>query len=107
MLLADAGIYTARKIEDEWRVSASTITRPGRDASGEILDRMPVFLEHDVWDEYLSPDRLDDAGEENMIQLLTVESDRVAGTISGYDVDRKVNNTRTADPADPTLIEPI
>lgn len=35
-----------------------------------------------------------------MIQLLTVESDRVAGTIASYEVDRKVNNTRTADPTD-------
>lgn len=88
-------------------VSASIITRPARDASGEIHDRMPVFLESTVWDEYLAPDKLDDAGKQDMIQLLTVESDRVAGTITSYDVDRKVNNTRTADPTDPTLIEPV
>lgn len=54
-LLAAAGIYTARKVEDEWQVSASIITRPARDASGEIHDRMPVFLESTMWDEYLSP----------------------------------------------------
>ena len=106
-LLAAAGIYTARKVDDEWQVSASIITRPARDASGEIHDRMPVFLESTGWDEYLSPDKLDDAGKADMVQLLTVESDRVAGTITSYDVDRKVNNTRTADPADPTLIERV
>lgn len=39
------------------------------------------------------------------MQLLTDESDRVAGTITSYDIDPKVNNTRTADPTDPTLIE--
>lgn len=42
-------------------------------------------------------------GRLHKIQLLTVESDRVASN----DVDRKVNNTRTADPTDPTLIEPV
>lgn len=68
---------------------------------------MPAFLESDVWDEYLSPDERDDTGKADMIQLLTVESDRVAGMITSYDVDRKVNNTRTADPTDPTLIEPV
>lgn len=107
VLLAAAGIYTARKVDEEWEVSASIITRPARDASGEIHDRMPVFLERDVWDEYLSPDKLDEAGKLDMIQLLTVESDRVAGRIISYDVDRKVNNTHTADPTDPTLIEPV
>lgn len=107
VLLAAAGIYTARRVDEEWELSASIITRPARDASGEIHDRIPVFLEHDVWDEYLSPDKLGDAGKQDMVQLLTVEPDRVAGTITSYDVDRKVNNTRTADPTDPTLIEPI
>ena len=42
-----------------------------------------------------------------MIQLLNVESDRVAGTIASYDVDREVNNTRAADPTDPTLTESV
>lgn len=74
---------------------------------GEIHDRMPVFLESEVCDEYLSLEKVDDAAKADMVQLLTVESDRVAGTITSYDVDRKVNNTRTADPTDPTLIEPL
>jgi hypothetical protein len=43
---------------------------------------MPVFLEADMWDEDLSPDKLDDAGKQDMVQLLTAESDRVAGTIT-------------------------
>ena len=41
---------TVGKVEDEWQWSASIITRPARDASGEIHDRMPVFLESDVWE---------------------------------------------------------
>jgi len=42
-----------------------------------------------------------------MVDLLTTESDRIAATIEEYEVDRKVNNTRSADPADATRIEPI
>ena len=106
-LLAAAGIYTARKVDDEWEVSAAIITRPARDASGEVHDRMPVFLEPAAWDEFLTPDKLDAAGKEAMVQLLSDESDKVASTIQSYEVDRRVNNSRTADPADKTLIDPI
>jgi len=106
-LLAAAGIYTARKVDDEWEVSMSIITREAKDASGEIHDRMPVFLEPDVWDEYLAPVKLDDAGKADMVALLTGESEKVASSISSYEVDRKVNNSRTANPDDATLIEPL
>ena len=54
-MLAAAGIYTARKVGDEWEVSTSIITREARDASGEVHDRMPVFLDRDAWDDYLAP----------------------------------------------------
>ena len=106
-LLAAAGIYTARKVGDEWEVSTSIITREARDASGEVHDRMPVFLERDVWDDYLAPVKLDDAGKEEMVALLNAESEKVAATITNYEVDRRVNNSRTVDPEDPTLIEPL
>ena len=85
----------------------SIITREARDASGEIHDRMPVFLERDAWDEYLAPVKLDDDGKQQMVALLTAESEKVASTISNYEVDRRVNNSRTVDPGDPTLIEPL
>jgi putative SOS response-associated peptidase YedK len=106
-VLAAAGIFTARKVDEGWEVSAAIITRPARDASGEVHDRMPVFLERGVWDEYLEPGKLDEGGKERMLDLLTAESDRVASAIETYEVDRKVNSTSTVDPSDPTLIEPI
>ena len=106
-LLAAAGIYTARKVGEEWEVSTSIITREARDASGEVHDRMPVFLERDAWNEYLAPVKLDDAGKAEMLALMTAESERVAASISNYEVDRRVNNSRAVDPADPTLIEPL
>jgi hypothetical protein len=68
---------------------------------------MPVFLERDAWDEYLAPVKLDDDGKQQMVSLLTAESEKVASTISNYEVDRRVNNSRTVDPTDPALIEPL
>jgi len=106
-MLAAAGIYTARKVGDEWEVSTSIITREARDASGEVHDRMPVFLHRDVWDEYLDPEKLDEEGKRRMVALLDAESEKVASTIESHEVDRKVNNTRTVDPEDPSLIEPL
>jgi hypothetical protein len=67
---------------------------------------MPVFLEKDVWDQFLEPVKLDDAGKQDMVHLLTAESEKVAKTITSYEVDPKVNNSRTVDPDDPSLIEP-
>ena len=68
---------------------------------------MPVFLERDVEDDYLAPVKLDDSGKDEMVALLTAESEKVASTISNYEVDRRVNNSQAVDPTDATLIEPL
>jgi hypothetical protein len=39
-------------------------------------------------------------------QMLKKVSDEVASTITTYEVDRKLNNSRTVDRHDPGLIEP-
>jgi len=107
-ILAAAGIATARQIDGAWQVSTAIITREARDASGEIHDRMPVFLPDDVYDEWLTPVRLETPEQkEHMLELLRDVSGGVASKITTYEVDRKVNSTRSADPADPTLIEPL
>jgi putative SOS response-associated peptidase YedK len=106
-LLAAAGIYTARKVDDEWIVSTAIITREARDASGELHDRMPAFLEPEVFDRWLEPVAWDDAQKADAIGMLTEVSSEVAATITSYEVDRRVNNSRTIDPHDPTLIEPV
>lgn len=105
-LLTAAGIYTVRRVGEDWMLSTAIITRPARDASGTIHDRMPVFLGSDVWAEYLDPDKLGDAEKEHMLGLLTDESDRMAAAITTYEVDRKVNFVRSVDPSDVSLIEP-
>ena len=42
-----------------------------------------------------------------MVEFLHEASDRVAPTISEYEVDPRVNNQRRIDPQDPSLIEPL
>lgn len=42
-----------------------------------------------------------------MIELLSAESDRFAATITSHEIDPKLNNTPTVDPADRTLVEPM
>lgn len=106
-LLAAAGIYTLRKLGEEWQVSTAIITRQGIDASGEVHDRMPVFLTPDVFDRWLDPAKLDEGGKAETVDLLTDVSARVAATITTYEVDRRVNNSRAVDPMDASLIAPV
>lgn len=104
-ILAAAGLYAVRKEGDEWRVSFTIITREARDASGEVHDRMPVFLTPDVRDAWLSPDPL--TSSEEMLATLDRASVAVASTITAYPVDRRVNNARTVDRHDPGLLDPV
>ncbi|UOQ90958.1 SOS response-associated peptidase [Agromyces endophyticus] len=107
-VLAAAGISTARKLPDgEWQVSTSIITREARDASGEVHDRMPVYLPLDEIERYLDPAKLDAGGMQAMVDFLIEASDRVAPTITEYEVDPRINNHRAIDPGDPTLIDPL
>jgi len=106
-ILAAAGIYTARKVDNEWVISTAIITREAKDASGDVHDRMPVFLVPGVYDEWLNPAKLaTDDDREHVLSLLDVVSDQVASTITTYEVDRRVNNSRTVDPFDSTLLTP-
>ncbi|MGN6326575.1 SOS response-associated peptidase [Pseudolysinimonas sp.] len=106
-LLAAAGIAAVRKEGEEWVVSTAIVTREARDASGEVHDRMPVFLERDEWDGWLNPVVLDAGGMDEMLERIGASSERVARTITEYEVDRRVNNSRTADPEDAGLIAPV
>ncbi|MDP9028505.1 MAG: SOS response-associated peptidase [Actinomycetota bacterium] len=107
-VLAAAGIWTARQVAKDWELSTSIITREARDASGELHDRMPVFLEPGVFDRWLDTEKLtDDAQTADVLTMLDHVSGEVASTITTYEVDRKINNSRTVDPADVSLIAPV
>ncbi|TFB63483.1 SOS response-associated peptidase [Cryobacterium sp. Hz7] len=104
-VLAAAGLYAARQEDEVWKISFTIITRAARDASGEIHDRMPVFLTPDVWGQWLSPEKISD--KEEALSMLDRSSVAVAKTVTAYPVSGVVNNVRTLDSEDPRLIEPI
>jgi putative SOS response-associated peptidase YedK len=112
-LLAAAGLATARKVAspegaDEWVVSTAIITREARDASGEVHDRMPAFLEPAMYDRWLDSEKITgDSERDELLAMLEGVSTEVASTITAYEVDRRVNNSRTADPQDAGLIQPV
>ena len=104
-VLAAAGLYAARQDGDVWKITFTIITRAARDASGEIHDRMPVFLTPDVWDQWLCPEKITD--KEEALSMLDRSSIAIAKTVTAYPVARTVNNVRTLDSEDRRLIEPI
>jgi putative SOS response-associated peptidase YedK len=104
-LLAAAGVYAARKEGDEWKITFTIITREARDASGEIHERMPVFLVPEVWSQWLNPEKL--VTPDETLAMLDGSSLAVAQTMTSHPVDRKVNSVRTVDPQDATLVEPV
>jgi putative SOS response-associated peptidase YedK len=107
-ILAAAGLATARKVDGEWHVSTVIVTRAARDAAGAVHERMPAFLTRAAYDEWLSPGALASADDtQRMLALLDAASAEVAGEVVSYKVDRRVNNSRAIDPADPGLIAPL
>jgi putative SOS response-associated peptidase YedK len=107
-LLAAAGLVAVRKAGDEWEVSTAIITREARDASGEVHERMPAFLDPAMYDRWLDSEKVtDDARRDELLAMLDGVSAEVASTVTAHEVDRRVNNSRTADPQDAGLIEPV
>lgn len=107
--LAAAGLYAARNEGDEWKLTFTIATRQATDASGQVHDRMPVFLERETWSDWLNPAKTGgDATDPTTLQAIMDNSSlRVASTLRTHPVGRKLNNVRTADPYDRSLIEPL
>ncbi|MFC5273029.1 SOS response-associated peptidase [Brachybacterium sacelli] len=108
-LLHAAGLTAARKAEDgeSWDITFTIVTREARDAGGEVHDRMPVFLTDDALEEWLAPGKLEKDQKEPLLGLLEDVSTAIAGQLVTRPVDRQVNNVRTLDRSDPSLIEPL
>lgn len=107
--LAAAGLYAARKDGDTWKLTFTIATREASDASGQVHDRMPVFMQKETWADWLNPARPGTAGatEVKHLQSMMEESSlSVAATLRTHKVSRNVNNTRTVDRTDSALIEP-
>lgn len=103
-----AGLTTATRTADgEWDVSFTIITRAARDAAGDVHDRMPAFLDEELLPEWLAPGKLEASERERLHGALGDVSERIAGGLVTYPVDKRLNNTRTVDRSDPGLIAPL
>ncbi|MGP5292179.1 SOS response-associated peptidase [Brachybacterium tyrofermentans] len=108
-LLHAAGLTAARKAEDgkSWDVTFTVVTREARDAGGEVHDRMPVFLTDEAVQEWLVPGKLEAEQKDPLLAQLDAASMTIAGQLVTVPVDRKVNNVRTLDRTDQSLVDPL
>lgn len=85
----------------------SIVTRPGLGEAGEIHDRMPAFLSPSAIEQWIQPRALDSAERASLMELVLDDSAALAGHITSHPVGPAIKNTRTANPADPALIQPM
>lgn len=57
--------------------------------------------------EWLAPGKLEKDERENLHGILGDLSEKIAGSLVTHPVDRAVNNVRTLDRKDPSLIAPL
>lgn len=105
-LLSAAGLGEVRNTgtenEPEWEVSTAIITTGAVDASGDVHDRMPVFLSEDYWDAWLDPS--DVADKADMVGMLHEASQTMSPNMVTYPVSTRVNRAG-AGASDPATIE--
>lgn len=107
-LLVFAGLYewwrnpaAGDDSPDKWLLSTSILTR---DAVGELAgihDRMPVFLDPALVDEWLDPST---AGGQELLDEVAAGGAELASSVEFHPVDRAVGNVRNNSPQ---LIEPV
>lgn len=109
-LLSAAGLAEVRNVgsreEPAWEVSCAIITREARDASGEVHDRMPVFLPAVRWDSWLDARPVESADQPAVLAMLARESEAAAADLLSHPVDPRVNRAG-AGVDDPATIEPV
>lgn len=98
-LLLAAGLWSA---DDTFTV----ITTEGKDAAGEVHDRMPLFLDPGMVDAWLNPEALESKDSSALLRDVKDGADALAGGLQTYEVSRELNNVRTAPREDPRLLEP-
>ncbi|MDP3208034.1 MAG: SOS response-associated peptidase [Rhodoglobus sp.] len=106
-LFVFAGLYewwrnpaAADDSPDKWVLSTTIITREATGALRDIHDRMPVFLEPELIDDWLDPHETEPEG---LLEAISVSGVAVAERTQFHKVGRAVGNVRNNGP---DLIEP-
>jgi len=107
-LFAFAGLYewwrnpaAAENDPDKWLLSTTIITREASGALAQIHDRMPLFLQPELIDEWLDPHTED---PHDVLEAAFVGGGELADRAESYTVGRAVGNVRNNSPE---LIEPV
>jgi putative SOS response-associated peptidase YedK len=104
-VLAFAGVYELWRDEalpadheHAWLWTAAIITTQATDDVGQIHDRMPMVIAHDLWADWLDPDN----SEPGQLQATMLPA--MAGGLATYPVSTAVNFVRNNGPE---LIDPL
>lgn len=74
-----------------WLLSATILTRPSAGPLSELHDRMPVFLDADLLEEWLDPQV---EGDQELVELVADAAEEVAGRAQFHEVDAAVGSVR-------------
>lgn len=83
------------------------ITTQGVDQAGDVHDRMPVFLPPDAVGQWLQPGHWDAAMRKEWQTHLADISGPISKNLRTYPTSRALNNTRTVNVHDLSLVEPV
>lgn len=107
-LLVFAGLYewwrnpaASADSPGRWLLSTSVLTREAAGPLAAIHDRMPVFLDSSLIDEWLEPGA---AGTEELLEEVSAGAAQLAEAVRFHEVDRAVGNVRNDSPE---LVEPV
>lgn len=99
-LLLAAGLWAADG-------TFTIITVKGKDAAGEVHDRMPLLLDDALVGDWLNPAGLSPRDGAALLREVRGGSDRIAGRLGTRAVSRDLNNVRTVRRDDPALLDPV
>jgi len=106
--LAFAGLFSwwrgptdSSPASSEWMLSTTILTRASTGAMTSIHDRMPVFLDHSLVDDWLDPVQ---RGTPGLLDAAANSAVVVATGLRHHEVDRAVGAVRNDSPG---LIEPV
>lgn len=102
-MLAAAGLW---EIQDG-QMFVTMITGPGTDAAGEVHPRMPLFVNRDLWSDWLNPIALDETSAEHLVGDVLSSSVEISAAIATHEVSRQISFLAKLDPKDKSLIAPV